>query len=228
MKTYRIGRKQCFCPVPPEECMLKYICRRFLVALPIFLGITAVVYIMSCLTPGNVINIMAGEGTMTKEAYDALVQEYHLDQPILIRYLLWLGGVLKGDLGISSSTSQSVASMIAARIGPTLVLTGISMLVSVLIAIPLGVMSAYKPYSAWDHASSVLTFIGASIPNFFLSLVAIYIFSVKFRLLPSQGMYTTGGTQSLSDLAVHLVLPVIVLSVQLTGSYLKQTRGAVL
>lgn len=208
--------------------MLKYIIKRILVAIPIFLGITVVVYVFSCLAPGSVVDIMAGEGNMTKEAYDAAVIAYNLDKPIIVRYLLWLGSTLTGDLGISSNTSQPVAAMIGARIVPTLILTVTSLGLSVLISVPLGVMAAYKPYSLWDNISSAITFVGASVPNFFFGLVVIYVFAVKLKWLPSQGMYTTGVAQSLGDLLRHLVLPTIVLCVQLMGNYLKQTRGSVL
>jgi peptide/nickel transport system permease protein len=206
----------------------KYVVKRLLIAIPVFFLITMVVYILTCLTPGNVVDVLAGEGSMTKEAYAALVQQYNLDKPVVVRYLIWLSSMVKGDLGLSTSTSQPVADMIAARIVPTLILTGTAMVVSILIAIPLGVMAAYKPYSVWDNLSSVLTFIGASVPNFFFGLVAIYLFAVKFRWLPAQGMYTTGGGESLGDLLRHLILPTIVLSVQLIGNYLKQTRGSML
>ena len=208
--------------------MLRYIVKRALTAIPIFFGITLSVYLMSCLAPGSVVNVMAGEGSLTKEAYEALVQQYHLDQPILIRYGYWMGDLLTGNWGTASSTSKPVLDMIIARIGPTLLLTSTTMAVSVLFAVPLGVMAAYRPYSLWDHLSSAVTFIGASVPNFFLALVAIYFLSVQLRWLPSQGMYTTGGAQAFGDLCAHLVMPVLVLSVQLTGNYLKQTRGAVL
>lgn len=208
--------------------MLKFIIKRILVAIPIFLGITVVVYTFSCLAPGSVVDILAGEGNMTKEAYEAAVIAHNLDKPIIVRYFMWLGKTLSGDLGYSSYTSQSVAAMISARIGPTLILTLTSLALSVLISIPLGVMSAYKPYSVWDNLSTVITFIGASVPNFFMGLIVIYIFAVKLQWLPSQGMYTTGAEATFSDLCRHLVLPVIVLCVQLMGNYLKQTRGSVL
>ncbi len=208
--------------------LLKYIIKRILVAIPIFLGITAVVYLFSCLAPGNVVDILAGEGTMTKEAYDAAVIAYNLDKPVIVRYILWLGQILHGDLGYSSYTSQTVSSMIAARIGPTLILTGSSLALSVLISVPLGVLSAYKPYSIWDNLSTVITFIGASVPNFFMGLIVIYFFAVKLKWLPAQGMYTTGQEHAFGDLCRHLVLPCIVLCVQLMGNYLKQTRGSVL
>jgi peptide/nickel transport system permease protein len=199
-----------------------------LIAIPIFFLITMVVYILSCLAPGSVVDVLAGEGSMTKEAYAALVQQYNLDKPVIVRYLIWLSDVVQGNLGLSTSTTQPVADMIAARIAPTLVLTGTAMIVSIAVAIPLGVMAAYKPYSVWDNVSSVLSFIGASVPNFFFGLVAIYFFAVKLRWLPAQGMYTTGTEGGLADLAQHLVLPTIVLSVQLVGNYLKQTRGSML
>lgn len=208
--------------------MIKYILKRILIAIPIFFGITIAVYTLTCLAPGNVVDILASEGTMTKAAYDAAIVQYNLDKPIIIRYLMWLGQLLGGNLGISSRTSQPVMSMITERIAPTLILTGTALAVSVAISIPLGVMAAYKPYSVWDNISSAISFVGASVPNFFLSLIVIYVFAVRLKWLPSQGMYKIGGSGGFADLIRHLILPSLVLCVQLMGSYIKQTRGSVL
>ena len=91
-------------------------------------------------------------------------------------------------MGISSRTQQPVWSLISERIGPTLVLSLYSLLVSLLIAIPVGVMAALKPYSIWDNISSVASFVGAAAPNFFVALVLVYVFSIKLGVLPSMGM----------------------------------------
>lgn len=208
--------------------MTKYIIKRILIAIPIFFGITIAVYTLTCLAPGNVVDILASEGTMSKEGYAAAIARYNLDKPIITRYIIWLGGLLRGDLGISSRTALPVMSMITERIVPTLILTGTALVASVLISIPLGVMAAYKPYSVWDNISSAISFLGASVPNFFLGLIVIYVFAVKLKWLPSQGMYKIGGSGGFIDLLKHLILPALVLCVQIMGNYIKQTRGSVL
>lgn len=99
---------------------------------------------------------------------------------------------------------------------------------SILIAIPLGIMSAYKPYTAWDYISSAFSFIGAAIPNFFAGLVFVYLLSVVLKIFPSGGMYDTSGVRTLPMLLHHLFLPMLVLSIQQVGSLIRQTRGAML
>ncbi len=208
--------------------MAKYILKRILIAVPIFLGITIIVYTLSCLAPGNVVDVMASQSNMTQEAYEAAIQQYGLDQPIIVRYGHWLLNLLQGDLGISTRTQQPIWNMIMERIPSSLLLTVSSLVVSILISIPLGVMAAYKPYSVWDNISSVVSFVGASVPNFFISLICVYFFAAKLNWLPAQGMYTTGGDQGIIDLIRHMILPVAVLCVQMMGNFIKQTRGSVM
>jgi peptide/nickel transport system permease protein len=122
-------------------------------------------------------------------------------------------------MGASYRTGHAVWADISERIGPTLLLTMSSLVFSILIAIPLGIMSAYKPYTAWDYISSAFSFIGAAIPNFFAGLVFVYLLSVVLKIFPSGGMYDTSGVRT---------LPMLVLSIQQVGSLIRQTRGAML
>ncbi len=207
--------------------MLKFILKRVLLSVPIFIGITVIVFVLSNMAPGSPLDIMDASGTLTKQAYEELQVSLGLDKPIIVRYLIWLFDLSRGDFGVSSNTSYQVLQLIGQRIGPSLLLTGNSILLSIMIGIPLGVAAAYKPYSIWDNLSSVISFIGVSTPNFFVSLVLIYIFAVKLNLLPAQGMYFN-NTQTLSGLVLHLILPSIVLSIQMLGSFVKQTKGSVL
>ena len=132
------------------------------------------------------------------------------------------------NMGASYRTGHAVWADISERIGPTLLLTMSSLVFSILIAIPLGIMSAYKPYTAWDYISSAFSFIGAAIPNFFAGLVFVYLLSVVLKVFPSGGMYDTSGVRTLSMLLHHLFLPMLVLSIQQVGSLIRQTRGAML
>lgn len=207
--------------------MLKYIFKRLLQAIPTFLVITLGVYLLSNAAPGSPVDLIKSAGDLTPEAEQQLREYYGLDQPVLVRYGKWLVGIAQGDMGISTRTNQPVWNLIKDRIGPTLVLTGTSLLASLLIAIPLGIMASLKPYSLWDTTSSFLAFLGASTPNFFVALVALYVFSVKLGALPAMGMYSANGGGIL-DLAKHLVLPVGITVIRMMGSYTKQTRGAML
>ena len=104
---------------------------------------------------------------MSLSDLEALKISMGLDKPIVIRYFIWLGDLLHGDFGISYRTSQEVSLMISQRIMPSLMLTGTGILAAMLVGVPLGIISAYKPNSVWDHISTFISFIGASVPNFY-------------------------------------------------------------
>lgn len=207
--------------------MFKYILKRLLQAIPTFLVITAAVFLLSNAAPGSPVDLIKSAGDLTPEAEQELRVRYGLDKPVVVRYAIWLGDMVRGDFGTSTRTNQPVWSLVSERIGPTLVLTLTSLVVSLLIAIPLGIMASLRPYSAWDTVSSFLAFLGASTPNFFVALVALYIFAVKLGLLPAMGMYSSNGG-GLGDLALHLVLPVSITVIRMMGTYIKQTRGSML
>ena len=208
--------------------MIKYIIKRLILSIPTFLGITIFVFVLSNMAPGSPADIIAASSEMSEEALEELKISMGLDKPVIVRYGLWLGDLLHGDLGVSTRTNQPIANMIGQRIGPSLTLTLTSLVVALLISIPLGVLAACKPYSIWDNLSSALAFLGTSTPNFFAALVLVYFFAVQLGWLPAQGMYDAGGTESIGSLAIHLVLPVIVMVIQMMGNLIKQTRGSVL
>lgn len=208
--------------------MFKYVLKRLLYAIPVFLGITFVVYVLINLAPGGPLSILASSGEMSLSDLEAMKISLGLDKPIIVRYFMWLGDLFRGDLGISYRTSQEVSMMISQRIMPSLLLTGVGILGAILIGVPLGIVSAYKPNSIWDHISTFVAFIGASVPNFFLSLLLIYVLSVKLKIFPTSGMYSSGGAKDLSDLLHHLALPAFVCGIQPVGNYIKQTKSSVM
>lgn len=208
--------------------MFKYIVKRLLYAIPVFLGITFVIYTLINLAPGGPLSVLAASGEMSISDLEALKVSLGLDKPIVVRYFLWLGDLLHGDFGISYRTSQEVGMMISQRIMPSLMLTGTGILGAIIIGVPLGIISAYKPNSIWDHISTFVAFIGASVPNFFLSLLLIYILAVKLKLFPTSGMQSAGMNGNLGDLLHHLALPAFVCGIQPIGNYIKQTKSSVL
>lgn len=207
---------------------LRYIIKRLLIAIPTFFGITLLVYLLASMTPSSPLEIMFNDPMATQEQMEAMEQALGLDQPVYIQYLRWLKGLLTGNLGYSYRTNLPVMDMVLERIGPTLLLTGSAMLLTFLIALPLGVMAAYRPYSGWDYISSGISFIGAAMPNFFAALVLIYIFNVNLRWFPSSGMYDSSGVRSMGMLLHHLVLPSCVLAIQYIGSLIRQCRGSMM
>ena len=208
--------------------MLRYIGKRILIAIPTFLGITVLVYVLSSMAPGTPLEMIFNDPNATAEQMAAMKAKLGLDQPVMIQYFNWLVQLLHGNMGASYRTGHAVWADISERIGPTLLLTMSSLVFSILIAIPLGIMSAYKPYTAWDYISSAFSFIGAAIPNFFAGLVFVYLLSVVLKIFPSGGMYDTSGVRTLPMLLHHLFLPMLVLSIQQVGSLIRQTRGAML
>ncbi len=211
-----------------EIMMIRYIGKRLLQIIPAFFLITIVVFFLASSAPGNPVDLIKAGGEITPEQEAHLIQYYGLDKPVIVRYFYWLGHIFQGDLGVSSRTNMPVWPLISERIGPTLVLSVSSLVVSLLIAIPLGAAAAMKPYSIWDNLSSVLAFVGSAAPNFFVSLVVIYIFSIKLSLLPAMGMFSAGNHGPLLDLVKHLILPCFIMVMQIVGIFIKETRGSML
>ena len=208
--------------------MWRYKVKRILTAIPIFIGITAVVYLLMSLAPGSALDVLSDSDTkLSAEQYHDLKVSLGLDKPVVVRYLIWLGGFVKGDLGVSYRSNQEVSLIISQRIFPSLLLTGTGVLFAILLGIPIGIMAAYKPYSRWDSISSFLALAGATLPGFFISILGIYIFSMKLGLLPSKGMYNVSD-KSVADYVIHLIMPAFVICLGSMGGLIKQTRGACL
>ena len=207
--------------------MSKYILKRILIMIPVFFGMTALVFFLSNMTPGSPVDAMITP-EMGVEDVELLKHEMGLDQPVIVQYVKWLGRMFQGNLGYSYRTSNLVIRDISERIGPTLTLMLTVLVVSVLIGVSLGVLAACKPFSIWDTLASGLSFLGSSLPGFFAALVLVYIFSVNLGWLPTGGMYTSVSNHNLADLAKHLVLPTVSMALSSCGNYIRQTRSAML
>jgi peptide/nickel transport system permease protein len=165
---------------------------------------------------------------VTPEQLVALKKQLGLDQSVVVQYGQWLWRFLHGNLGYSFRTYRPVTAMIAERLPPTLLISGASIVISLLVAIPLGIFAAAKPRTAIDYGSSGLAFFLASTPNFFAGLSLIYIFAVTFHVLPSGGMYDSSGLYRTGDLVRHALLPSLVLSFQQMGSWIRYMRSSML
>ncbi|MFZ5825753.1 MAG: ABC transporter permease [Bacillota bacterium] len=207
--------------------LLQYLLRRLLIALPVLLGVTIISYFIISLAPGDIIDLLVDPNVSATDK-EALREALGLNKPIIVQYMNWLGEVFRGNLGYSFLTGQPVAERIAARMGPTFVLSLTSLFIAYMVAVPVGVVSATKQYSPVDYISSVFALIGVSIPNFFLGIGLIYLFALKFDVLPVSGMYTLGAEKSLTDLIQHLILPAIVLGAGTMGQVTRFTRSAML
>lgn len=206
--------------------MSKYIIKRILIAIPVLIGITIIDYAIMCMA-GSPLEMLQGP-RVSEAAVEAKKIALGLDKPFYIQYFVWLGQLLQGNLGYSIKSYQSVSEMIGSHIGPTLLLMGASLIVSLLIAVPAGIYSAIHQYEKGDCAVVTLSFMGSSIPGFFLSLLLIYIFTVKLGWLPSSGMTTLGTEGGFGDVLQHMIMPVIVLAASMAGSNIRYIRSAVL
>ncbi|MDR1784881.1 MAG: ABC transporter permease [Spirochaetaceae bacterium] len=207
--------------------MKNYLIRRIALMVPILFGVSFIVFFIIHLAPGSPMDLMVSP-TMTEEARRELEHSLGFDAPIHTQYAAWLGNVFRGNLGYSYSSYRPVGDLIAERLPATFLLMGTSLLLGLLGAIPLGVVSAVKQRSPFDYVSTFIAFFGVSAPNFFLGLGLIYIFSIKLRALPSSGMYTLGGRGGPWDVARHMVMPCIVLSINICGRFLRYIRSAML
>lgn len=197
--------------------MLKYILRRVVMLIPVLLGVSFVVFTIMDFTPGDPVQMYLGSN-YTPEAYDSITKELGLDKPFLVRYVNYVADAVRGDFGNSYSTKRPVVDEIIARFPTTLVLAAASMLVAVLVAIPLGVISAIKQNSVLDSLSMLLALFGVSMPNFWLGLMLIIIFAAGLGWFPSSG----------NEGLTSLVLPAITLSMNPLAMITRMTRSAML
>ena len=206
--------------------MWKYVAKKILLALPVLLGITLIDYLIMCLA-GSPLDMMISPRA-TQEAVAMKAQQLGLDQPVLVQYLSWLGQLFQGNLGYSYKSYQPVAEMIGSQIAPTLLLMGVSLVLGLLIAVPAGIYSAIHRYKKRDFAVVTASFLGSSIPGFFLALILIYVFNVRLGWLPSSGMYTPGTGGDWWDVTRHLIMPALVLAVSVAGGNIRYIRSAML
>jgi peptide/nickel transport system permease protein len=205
--------------------MLAYIIRRLIATVPVMGVVALFVFSLLYLTPGDPAAVIAGD-----LATDADIARIHhqlgLDDPAYIRFFSWLWGVLHGDLGISIFTNLPVTQLIGQRIEPTLALTLMTLVVTLIFAIPLGVIAAWKVGTWIDRAVMILAVLGFSLPSFVLAYVLILIFSVQFDVLPVQGYASI--RDGFGPFIAHLILPSIALGLIYGALIARITRASML
>lgn len=208
--------------------MLAYVVKRLLTIIPILLGISVVIFIVADSMPGDVLDVMVNP-TLGKEQMALRRAQLGLDQPIHIRYWQWVKHAARGHLGYSMLSREPVTHIIADRIPKTVTLMGTALLVSLLFAIPAGMVSAIKKYTFIDSVFTIGAFAGISIPTFFLGLMLIYVFSVKLGVLPSGGTHSFAGRANpLWDAVRHLVLPTTTLGLFYMASFTRYIRSTLI
>ena len=212
-----------------------YALRRTLQTIPILFIISILLFLMVRAAPGGPLTAARRNPNISKEQIEAIEEKLGLNDPLPVQYGRWLGDMLRGDMGESIKFRRPVSEMIGERVPNTLILVGASFLVTLLFAIPIGILSARKPYSTFDYAMTTITFIGQAIPVYWLGLGLIVIFYVIIKnpltgnpLFPVGGMNTRGMDGNLLDTLWHLVLPVTALSLGWVAWYSRFLRSSML
>jgi peptide/nickel transport system permease protein len=206
-----------------------FIIRRLLLAVPMLLGASALIFFIFALTPGDFID---GNINLTPERAAELKSLYGLDRPVLDRYLDWLGRLVTGDLGYSMQYQIPVGTLLNQYVWNSFLLAGTAMLLYWTLSLLAGVTAAVKPYSWYDRLVTLAVFAAMSFPVFFLCLLLIKWFAVDLRWLPVGGMISTGseatGWPLVVEIAAHMVLPVLVLTALQAGSLTRYIRASML
>ena len=208
--------------------MTRYAFRHLAQGVPLLLGITLVIFLLVRSMPGGPLSAYEGNPDVTQEDLLRLRTQLGLDDPAPVQYLKWLARLGQGDLGWSLVAHRPVATMIRERLVNTVYLMGLAFLVTLLVALPIGVLSARYQYSWFDHVFTTSSFVGFSMPTFWSGLLAIMVFSVWLRWLPAGGMYTVGERFSLVDHVRHLLLPLATLSLYSAARYTRYLRSSML
>ncbi|MBR0818875.1 ABC transporter permease [Bradyrhizobium liaoningense] len=210
--------------------MSQYVLRRLLIAIPSLLGISVVLFVVLALAPGDPFSELATNPNVPPEVQAALRAKFGLDDPIYLRYLHWLNAMLHGDWGFSFVSRMNVDTLILQRLPATLYVIGSAQILALLVAIPVGVYAATKPYSLFDQIANTLAFVGFSLPTFFTGILFILIFSVTLDWLPF--VYTTDikgtGIHWVLEMIRQAIMPVAVLGLFQAASMTRFVRSAML
>lgn len=207
--------------------MARFLTGRLLDLLVVLFGVSVVAFLMIRLIPGDAVQIMLGANSeVTPDRIEALRQRLGLDQPLVTQYLAWLGGLLTGDLGTSLWTGRPVLEEITARIGVTIEVTLLALIVSVALAVPAGCLMAYFRNSARDYLVRVVTIAGVTVPSFWLGALLIYLFHGVFPAFPAIG-FVPLADDPLGNLQ-RMLLPTVALAVPVLASLSRIVRSAML
>ncbi|MEC1522626.1 ABC transporter permease [Neobacillus niacini] len=197
--------------------MLMFIVRRLMQTIPVIIGVTFVVFFIMQLVPGDPAVLLAGEGA-SKETINAIREQLGLNRPLLVQYFDYLTSVFRGDFGVSLKNSQPVLDEILVRLPITIELAFFSILITIVLGMAAGIISAIKPYSLKDTLVMIVALLGISLPSFWFGLMLMYFFSVKLQILPVAGW----------DSLLHVILPALTLGAGGAAIVARMTRSSML
>jgi peptide/nickel transport system permease protein len=201
--------------------------RRLLGTIPLILGISVVLFAVVHMAPGTPLDFYADNPNVTREALEQMRVAFGLDKPIPEQYVRWLFAFLSGNWGISFRTGQPVLEVILERLPATLLLSGTAFALSLMIAIPIGVLAATRRYSKLDTFFTIVSFSGISIPVFWVGLMAQLLFAIWLGWLPAGG-YQTVGNGSFMDILSHMIMPVCILSFATVAGWSRYVRASLI
>lgn len=208
--------------------MTRYLVRRLLTSVPLLIGISALLFVLMNQVPGGPLAVYGANPHMHAADRARLIHAMGLDLPLHLRYFKWLVSAVQGDLGHSLFTGRPVLEMIGERTPNTLILMGLSTVLSLVVGVALGVFSAVKPYSKFDYAATTASFLGYSLPTFWFGIMLMMVFAAKLHWLPAGGMHSLGQEKNWLDGLSYMVLPVTVLSIVSIASWSRFMRSSML
>ena len=201
--------------------LFKYIFRRFIALIPVLLGITLAVFLIIHYAPGDPVANMMGETYFDQEEYERLQHELGFDKPVMVQYLTWLGRIVKGEFGNSLIRKRPVIDLILERFPNTLILAGTGVFFALIIAIPIGILTAVYQDSWIDNLGRIFALLGVSMPAFWRGLMLMLVFSWYIRIFPSGGSLSEKGP-------IAIVLPAVSLGISLAAIVMRMTRSSML
>jgi peptide/nickel transport system permease protein len=208
--------------------MLQYIVRRLFHAIPLMIGVSLIGFALMHLAPGGPLGVYTLNPTVSVQDIERIKALYGLDQPIHIQYVKWAAGMFTGNWGNTFFGGRPVLTVILERAPATLLLAGTSLAIAIILGMGIGILGAVRRYSIFDYLATTGAVFALSFPTFWFGLMAIYIFALKLRWLPSGGMYLLGEENDIVDLIIHMILPTAVLALVIVATWSRYSRSSFL
>jgi peptide/nickel transport system permease protein len=208
--------------------MLSYIGRRVLQAIPLLIGVSVIGFGLMHLAPGGPLAVYTLNPTITAQDIERIKIIFGLDQPVHVQYFKWAAGMFTGNWGYTFFGGRPVLGVIVERLPATMLLMGSALSIAILLGMTVGMIGAVRRYSVWDYLATTGALVALSFPTFWFGLMAIFVFAVDLRWLPSGGMYELGEEGNVVELLRHLILPTLVLALVITATYSRYARSSFL
>jgi peptide/nickel transport system permease protein len=210
--------------------MGRYVIRRILIAIPTLAVISLVLYMVLALAPGDPLGELAGNANIPPEVQENIRKQFGLDKPWYVQYYKWVLSLAKGDWGYSFSSRVPVYDLVIQRVPKTLAIVGVAYVLGILLAVPIGVLSAVKQYSIFDQIATTLVFIGLSVPSFFSGLLLILIFSIYLDWLPFiyDSTFQVTNFSTFIEYVKMVIMPISVIGIYETANMTRYVRSSVL